>query len=192
VDLSATPTAQNVANNPASTPGPSPGKVAPIELPIEPPVVLESVPIKPPVCHQTIPKPEQKPIPQTRRNGSTPIRNVNGGKRKTSAVKSAPRLSVTETHYQGKKAWRVSLGKRGQNLLSFRVRPINSGYAVTWRSGNSERYVCYLAASEWRSVRRENAAGFASLIAGKLNARYAAGEDTSKLSGLCERVQAFQ
>src|SRR5262249_31215210 len=65
----------------------------------------------------------RKSAPKITRNGSLPIRRASGGKRKVSATQMSSRLSVAETTYRGAKAWRVSLGKRGQNLLSFRVRP---------------------------------------------------------------------
>src|SRR5262249_28739827 len=98
--------------------------------------------------------------PKITRNGSLPIRRISGGKRKASVVKLESRLSVAETTYKGKKAWRVSLGSRGKNLLSFRVRPSGSGFFVAWRSGNSERYVCYLSAGEWQAAKRGSSAGF--------------------------------
>ena len=90
-----------------------------------------------------------------------------------------------------KKAWRVSLGKRGKDLLSFRVRPSGSGYFVAWRSGDNERYVCYLAAGEWRTAKKGRAASFAQLVTAKLDARLAAGETLDKLTGLQDAVQAF-
>lgn len=137
------------------------------------------------------PRTVQTPAQKTRRNGSLPIRNASGGKRKTSAVKNPSRLTVAETTYKGQKAWRVSLGKRGKDLLSFRVRPSSSGYFVAWRSGNSERYVCYLSAAEWQAARKGSPAGFARLIGSRLEARRDAGEDLGKISGLQDRLKGF-
>jgi hypothetical protein len=101
------------------------------------------------------------------------------------------RLAVAETTYKGKKAWRVSMGKRGKNLLSFRVRPSGSGFFVAWRSGNSERYVCYLSAAEWRAAKRGSSAGFARLIIAKLDARRDVGEMLDRIASLQDLVKAF-
>src|SRR5262249_35223181 len=133
----------------------------------------------------------RKSAPKITRNGSLPIRHSTHEKRKTSAVKSGSRLAVAETTYKGAKAWRVSLGKRGQNLLSFRVRPSGSGYFATWRSGNSERYICYLSAAEWQTAKKGSPSSFARLIAAKLTARADAGEDLAKLIGLQDRLKGF-
>jgi hypothetical protein len=100
-------------------------------------------------------------------------------------------LSVAETTYKGKKAWRVSLGKRGKNLLSFRVRPSGSGFFVAWRLGNSERYVCYLSSGEWQTAKRGSSASFARLITAKLDTRRVAGETLDKIVGLRDQVKAF-
>jgi len=59
------------------------------------------------------------------------------------------------------------------------------------RSGNSERYVCYLSAVEWQTAKKGSAASFARMIAAKLDARRDAGEDPVKLVGLQDRVKAF-
>ena len=90
-----------------------------------------------------------------------------------------------------KKAWRVSLGKRGKDLLSFRVRPSGSGYFVAWRSGNAERYVCYLAAAEWKSAKKGSAASFAQLVTAKLDGRRAGGETLDKIASLQAAVRVF-
>jgi hypothetical protein len=100
-------------------------------------------------------------------------------------------LAIAETTYRGKKAWRVSLGKRGRNLLSFRVGPINSGFAVTWRTGKTESYVCYLSAGEWQAAKRGSSVGFARLIGAKLGARCDAGETLDKIATLRDLVKAF-
>jgi hypothetical protein len=134
---------------------------------------------------------ERKSESKITRNGSLPIRRATDEKRKTSAVKSESRLSVAETTYKGAKAWRVSLGKRGKNLLSFRVRPSSSGFFVSWRSGNSERYVCYLSAAEWQTAKKGSPASFARLITAKLDARIATGENLERLVGLTDAVRAF-
>src|SRR5262249_33618581 len=110
---------------------------------------------------------------------------------KVSVAQNASRLAVAETTYKGKKAWRVSLGKRGKDLLSFRVRPSGSGFFVAWRSGNSERYVCYLSVAEWRMAEKGRPASFARLITAKLDTRGAAGESLDKLAGLQDGVRAF-
>jgi hypothetical protein len=133
----------------------------------------------------------QTSAPKSGRSGDTPIRRPSREKRKTSTPKPDSRLAVAETTYRGKKAWRVSLGKRGRNLLSFRVRPINSGFAVTWRTGKTEPYVCYLSADEWRAAKRGSSAGFARLIGAKLDARRAAGEALDKIASLQDLVKAF-
>jgi len=133
----------------------------------------------------------RKSAPKMTRNGSLPIRRASGGKRKVSAAQMSSRLSVAETTYRGAKAWRVSLGKRGQNLLSFRVRPSGSGYFATWRSGNSERYICYLSAAEWQTAKKGSPSSFARLIAAKLTARADAGEDLAKLIGLRDHLKGF-
>src|SRR5262249_24648972 len=133
----------------------------------------------------------RKSAPKITRNGSLPIRHATHEKRKTSAVKSESRLAVAETTYKGAKAWRVSLGKRGKDLLSFRVRPSGSGYFATWRSGNSERYICYLSAAEWQTARKGSPSSFARLIAAKLTARADAGEDLAKLIGLQDRLKGY-
>jgi hypothetical protein len=102
-------------------------------------------------------------------------------------------LTVSETTYKGKKAWRVSLGIRGKNLLSFRVRPAGSGFGVTWRNGRRESYVCYLSAAEWRTARKGSARSFAALITDRIEQRKARGEsDPLRIDGLLRRVQAFQ
>jgi hypothetical protein len=93
--------------------------------------------------------------------------------------------------YKWKKAWRVSLGKWGKNLLSFRVRPSRSGFFVAWRSGNSERYVCYLSADEWQATKRGSSAASAGLIGAKLEARRSAGETLEKIANLHDLVKEF-
>jgi hypothetical protein len=40
-------------------------------------------------------------------------------------------------------------------------RPSGSDFFVAWRSGNSECYVRYLSADEWRGAKKESAASFA-------------------------------
>jgi hypothetical protein len=147
----------------------------------------ETSPVRPPGSPQT----GRKSAPKTARNGSLPIRRPSGGKRKTSASQTGSRLAVAETTYKGKKAWRVSLGKRGKNLLSFRVRPSGSGFFVAWRSGNSERYVCYLSADEWGGAKRGSSSVFARLIDAKLDARREGGESLDKIAGLQDPVKAF-
>jgi hypothetical protein len=131
------------------------------------------------------------PAPESAPNGSLPIRHSSDQKRRTSASKPASRLAVVETVYKGKKAWRVSLGKRGKDLLSFRVRPSGSGFFVSWRSGTTERYVCYLSAEEWKAAKRGSQSSFARLIVSKLDTRRDAGESLDKISGLRELAQAF-
>lgn len=131
------------------------------------------------------------PAPESAPNGSLPIRHPSDQKRRTSASKPASRLAVVETVYKGKKAWRVSLGKRGRDLLSFRVRPSGSGFFVSWRSGTTERYVCYLSAEEWKAAKRGSQSSFARLIISKLDARSAAGESLDKISSLRDLAQAF-
>jgi hypothetical protein len=133
----------------------------------------------------------RKSGPKTTRNGDTPIGRVSDGKRKTSITQPGSRLSVAETTYRGKKAWRVSLGKRGKNLLSFRIRPINSGFVVTWRTGKAEPYVCYLSAGEWQGAKRGSSASFGKLITAKLDARRDAGEALDKIASLQDSVRAF-
>ena len=77
------------------------------------------------------------------------------------------------------------------DLLSFRVRPSGSGFFVAWRSGDSERYVCYLSTDEWWAAKRGSSAGFARLIVVKLDARRDAGETLDKIASLYDLVSAF-
>jgi hypothetical protein len=133
----------------------------------------------------------RKSAPKITRNGDTPIHHASDRKRKVSAVKLESRLSIAETTYRGKKAWRVSLGKRGRNLISFRIRPINSGFVVTWRTGKAEPYMCYLSAAEWGTAKKGSSANFARLIVSKLDARRDAGETLDRIADLNDFLKAF-
>jgi hypothetical protein len=155
------------------------------------PAPVQVAPVAPPADVSPVPGSPSKSVPKITRNGSLPIRRASGAQRETSAIKPACRLAVAETMYKGKKAWRVSLGKRGKNLLSFRVRPSGAGFFVAWRSGSSERYVCYLSADEWRAAKRGSPAGFARLIVAKLDARREVGETLDKIASLYDLVSAF-
>jgi hypothetical protein len=179
--------ASPAAHNLASISAPTPGSVTQIAPQIEPEPPLKTAPTGPKKTHGS----GGKSVPKITRNGSLPIRCASDAKRKTSAIKPASRLAVAETTYKGKKAWRVSLGKRGKDLLSFRIRPSGSGFFVAWRSGTSERYVCYLAADEWRAAKWGSPARFARLILAKLDARRDAGETLDKISSLQDLVKEF-
>lgn len=55
-----------------------------------------------------------------------------------------------------------------------------------------ERYLCYLSVAEWREVKRKSLADFARMIAGKVEARYAAGDlDEARHSEIAPRLRAL-
>jgi hypothetical protein len=55
-----------------------------------------------------------------------------------------------------------------------------------------ERYCCYLSAQEWREAKRRSLAEFARLIAGKVEARYAAGDlDQVRYQEIAPRLNAL-
>jgi hypothetical protein len=139
------------------------------------------------------PKNDSKRDQNEASNGPRPNERVNTRKRRQISTYETERLTVSETVYRGEKSWRVTMGKRGKNLLSFRVRPDKSGFGVTWRTAGREPYVCYLSAQKWQSLKRQaNTRSFARTIADKIEQRIASGDVAAgKLDGLLGQLKTF-
>lgn len=106
-------------------------------------------------------------------------------------------MEVTKTRNKGQECWTVKTGKRGEKKADFRVRLADSGFRVVisfydTNGARKERYCCYLSADEWRAAKRGSLARFAGLIAGKLEARYAAGDlDDARYQEVAPKVKAL-
>jgi hypothetical protein len=139
------------------------------------------------------PKNDSKRDQNEASNGPRPDERVNARKRRQISTYKTERLAVSETVYKGEKSWRVTMGKRGKNLLSFRVRPDKSGFGVTWRTAGREPYVCYLSAQTWQSLRKSKSTrSFARTIAERIGERITSGDvEAGKLDGLFGQLKTF-
>lgn len=131
---------------------------AEIQKAIGPALATRSAPKSPALGHST-----KKPVSRAKGSAST-------GK-----------LQVVKSRERGQETWTIKTGKRGEKKPEFRVRLTDSGYRVMLRfysddGRRPERYCCYLSVSEWKEAKRQDLAGFAGLIAGKVEARHAAGD----------------
>lgn len=125
----------------------------------------------------------------------------NSRNRPASRAKSTPKadkLQVTKTRNKGQECWTIKTGKRGEKKADFRVRLADSGFRVVLsfydtNGARKERYCCYLSADEWREAKRKSLAAFARMIAGKVEARFAAGDlDSIRYQEIAPRLAALK
>lgn len=129
-------------------------------------------------------------IPKAR-NRAIPVREPNNGEQSL----SSPRLHI-EAGSKGD-TWTVSGGivGRGKNKLRLRVRANDSGYPVSWRKGDRERYLCQLTPDEWKAAKRLKEFGeFIYLITKKMEFRInqAEGEKKKRIEDLSKDMLACE
>lgn len=110
-------------------------------------------------------------------NRAIPVSHPNEEKQRG----SSPRLHI-ETGAKGD-SWTVSSANagRGKNKLRLRVRANDSGYPVSWRKGDRERYLCQLTPEEWKAAKRlKEFIEFVSLITNKVESRISQADDEKK------------
>jgi len=122
-------------------------------------------------------------------------------KSRGSRSKSAPKpdkLNVTKSRSKDGVEWTIKTGRRGEGKPDFRVRPTDStGHRVMFRfydeaGRRRERYSCYLSKAEWRAVQRGSLAKFVALVAGKVEARFSAGDlDAERYREIAPRLKAI-
>ena len=106
-------------------------------------------------------------------------------------------MQVVKTREKGQECWTVKTGRRGEKKPEFRIRLTDSGYRVMFRfydeaGKRPERYCCYLSVREWRQAQRQSLAKFVRLIAGKVEARYAATDlDATRYQDIAPRLSAL-
>lgn len=102
------------------------------------------------------------------RKRAIPVTDSNEQKQST----SSPRLHI-EAGAKGD-SWTVSSANagRGKNKLRLRVRANDSGYPVSWRKGDRERYLCQLTPEEWKGAKRlKEFIQFVAVITEKVESR---------------------